>query len=66
LAFGSGSGSTARYRGEENMNYGIWSGEAITRLNEMSGLPTETIFSHLGVVLVESMSYVEAVMAMMV
>jgi hypothetical protein len=48
------------------MNYGIWSAEAITRLSDMSGLPTETIFSHLGVVLVESMSYVEAVMAMMV
>ena len=47
------------------MNYGEWSAEAITRLSDMSGLPTETIFSRFGVVLVESMSYVEACMAML-
>jgi hypothetical protein len=47
------------------MDYGLWSAQAIERLSEMSGLPTETIFSQLGVVLVESMSYVEATIAML-
>ena len=48
------------------MDYGLWSAEAITRLSDMSGLPTETIFSRFGVVLVESMSYVESTIAMLV
>lgn len=50
---------------KRKMDYGIWSAEAITRLSDMSGLPTETVFSRFGVVLVESMSYVEATIAML-
>ena len=47
------------------MNYNIWSAEAITRLSEMSGLPTEAIYSQAGVVIAESMTYVEAVLALL-
>ena len=47
------------------MNYNIWSAEAITRLSDMSGLPTETIYSQAVVVVAESMTYIEAVLALL-
>ena len=45
--------------------YAEWSTRTIEALAELSNLPTETIYSRFGVVLVESMSYVESTIAMM-
>lgn len=45
--------------------YAEWSVRTIAELTELSGLPTETIYSRFGVVLVESMTYVESTLAML-
>ena len=47
------------------MNYNIWSAQAIERLSEMSNLPLDSIYSPVGVVIAESMTYVEAVLALL-
>ena len=48
-------------------SYLEWSARTIAELAELSGAPLgETIYSRFGVVLVESMTYVESTIAMMV
>ena len=47
------------------MIYAEFSARAIEALSEMSHLPTETIFSSAGVVVAESMSYLEATLALL-
>ena len=46
-------------------SYIEWSARTIAELAELSNLPTETIYSRFGVVLVESMTYVESTIAML-
>ena len=48
-----------------NETYAEWSVRTIEALKELSNVPTETVYSRLGVVIVESMSYVESTIAMM-
>jgi len=48
-----------------NETYMEWSARTIAELSNLSNLPTETIYSHFGVVIVESMSYVESTLAML-
>ena len=46
--------------------YAEWSARAIAELAELSSAPLgETIYSRLGVVIVESMTYVESTLAML-
>jgi len=46
--------------------YAEWSARTIAHLAELSNLPTETIYSRFGVVIVEGMSYLESTIAMLV
>ena len=48
-----------------NETYAEWSARTIEALQELSNLPTETIYSRFGVVIVESMTYVESTLAML-
>ena len=48
-----------------NETYAEWSARTITELAALSNFPTETIYSRFGVVLVESMTYVESTIAML-
>ena len=45
--------------------YAEWSARSIQALAELSNLPTETIYSRFGVVIVESMTYVESTLALL-
>ena len=45
--------------------YAEWSARTISELAALSNLPTETIYSRFGVVIVESMTYVESTLAML-
>ena len=48
-----------------NETYAEWSVRTIEALRELSNLPTETIYSRFGVVIVEGMTYVESTIAML-
>ena len=47
-----------------NETYAEWSVRTIEALRELSNLPTETVYSRFGVIVVEGMSYVESTLAM--
>lgn len=48
-----------------NETYAEWSARTIAELAELSNLPAETIYSRFGVVIAESMTYVESTLAML-
>jgi len=45
--------------------YAEWSARTIAHLAELSNLPTESVYSRFGVVIVEGMSYLESTLAML-